>query len=274
MLGHCMLRCLHQNKDISVYGSVRSYQSIKKLISELQERCIIIKNVMDDADIFTELEKLNPDVIINCVGVVKQKHESKDPIQSIAINALLPHRLAAFCKSKNSRLVHISTDCVFSGQKGSYTESDVCDAVDLYGRSKLLGEVFNSNAITVRTSIIGHELENRNGLIEWFLSQHGDVKGYNNAIFSGLPTCELANVIINYILPNPEKNGLFHLSAAPISKYELLKLVSNIYRKDININQDHKVIIDRSLNSNRFREYFGYVPADWPDLIFKMHQFQ
>ena len=274
MLGHTMLRVLHYSKGVTAYGTVRSSQSVESLNPELQEKCIIIKDVTDTANMFAALEKMQPDVIINCIGIVKQKRESNDPIQSIQINALLPHRLDLLCKSINSRLIHISTDCVFSGQKGDYTEQDICDAEDIYGRSKLLGEVASSHAITIRTSIIGHELESRNGLIEWFLSQEGSVKGYERAIFSGLPTCELAEIVRDYILPNPETNGIFHLSAAPISKYELLKLVSNIYQHEVRIQRDDKVIIDRSLDSGKFRGYFGYIAPSWPDLISKMHRFQ
>ena len=168
----------------------------------------------------------------------------------------------------------MSTDCVFSGLKGGYKESDFPDANDLYGRSKFLGEVDYPNAITLRTSIIGHELNGSRSLVDWFLSQSGSVSGYGKAIFSGLPTVEIAKIIRDFVIPNPHLHGVYHVSADPISKYELLKLLAIKYDKSIHIDLDNSVVIDRSLNSNKFRSLTGFKPAHWGKLIDTMHNFK
>jgi dTDP-4-dehydrorhamnose reductase len=186
---------------------------------------------------------------------------------------LLPHRLARHCALAGARLVHISTDCVFSGARGGYLESDPSDAMDLYGRSKYLGEVDYPHAITLRTSIIGHELGTAHGLVGWFLSQRSSVKGYRRAVFSGLPTVELAKLIRDHVIPRTELRGLYHVSAAPIDKYSLLGLISDTYDFRIEIVPDDQVVIDRSLNSSRFRAASGWNPAEWPALIQAMRDF-
>jgi dTDP-4-dehydrorhamnose reductase len=186
---------------------------------------------------------------------------------------MLPHRLARLAALVDARLIHVSTDCVFTGKKGDYRESDVPDAQDLYGRSKLLGEVDYPNAITLRTSIIGTELRDAHGLVGWFLAQRGSVKGYSKAVFSGLPTVALAHVIRDYVLPNPALRGVWHVSAAPIAKYDLLKLVAAEYGMDIDIVPDDTLVIDRSLDSSRFRLETGWKPLSWPTLIASMRQF-
>ena len=176
-----------------------------------------------------------PDVVINCVGIIKQSDNSKHVLDSIPVNSLLPHRLSSLCRLLNARLIHFSTDCVFSGNKGSYLESDNPDPIDLYGRSKLIGEVMDQNTITLRTSIIGHELKSNKSLLNWFLSSQNEIKGYKNAFFSGLTTLEVAKVIEKYILPNPDINGLFHLASDRISKYDLLSKISEVYNHKIRI---------------------------------------
>jgi dTDP-4-dehydrorhamnose reductase len=218
-------------------------------------------------------DEVRPEVVINCIGLVKQLEEANDPIQALSINALLPHRVARLCALVGARLIHVSTDCVFSGRKGGYAETDTPDAEDLYGRSKLLGEV-DYPSITLRTSIIGHELNSAHGLIGWFLAQKSGVKGYSRAIFSGLPTCELARVVRDFVIPRPELHGLYQVAAAPISKYELLRLVNQQYGKDLSIAPDEALKIDRSLDGSRFRAATGYLASSWPDLVAQMHAFQ
>jgi dTDP-4-dehydrorhamnose reductase len=217
---------------------------------------------------------VRPDVVVNCVGLVKQLADANDPLQAVPINTLLPHRLAALCQASGARLVHISTDCVFSGAKGNYLETDFPDAYDLYGRSKLLGEVDYPHAITLRTSIIGHELSGNRSLVNWFLAQQGAVKGFTRAIFSGLPTVELASVVRDVVLPRKELHGLYHVSAKPINKFDLLQLVAKVYRKNIEINPSEELVIDRSLNSDRFKEATGYAPPEWATLIQRMCEFK
>ena len=191
---------------------------------------------------------------------------------AVPINTLLPHRVQRLAEIAGARLVHISTDCVFSGAKGNYLETDKADAADVYGLSKYLGEVAAPNAVTLRTSIIGHELASANGLVEWFLAQEQGIKGFTKAIFSGLPTVELARVVRDFVLPRPEITGLYHVSADRIAKYDLLRLVGHVYGHDIPIEPDASLIIDRSLNSDRFRSATGYAPPSWPDLIEAMNR--
>ena len=196
------------------------------------------------------------------------------PLAAIPVNAVLPHRLARLCALAGARLIHLSTDCVFAGDKGMYREDDLPDAQDVYGRTKLLGEVDYPHALTLRTSIIGHELASHHSLVCWFLSQHGPVRGYSQAIFSGLPTVEIARVIDKYVLDRPELHGLYHLSAEPIDKLSLLQLVAKTYGKENEITEDRSMVIDRSLDSTRFRSATGYRPEPWPDLIRRMHEFR
>ena len=273
MLGNAVLRLFAGSDGFEARGTVRSPASARLLPPELRERLETGVDVENPDSLAGALARSRPQVVINCVGVVKQLAEADDPLTAIPINALLPHRLARLCAVANARLVHVSTDCVFSGARGLYTEADFPDANDLYGRSKYLGEVDYDNAVTLRTSIIGHELASAHGLVGWFLSQQGPVKGFRRAVFSGLPTVELARVIRDRVLPHPGLRGTYHVSADPINKYELLKLVAEAYRTPTGIEPDDRLVIDRSLDSGRFRAATGYTPPSWPELVRSMREF-
>lgn len=274
MLGNAVLRVFAKSAGFDVMGSVRNAAVLKSLPADMVERVVCGVDV-ENIDSLTGLfARAKPDIVINCVGLVKQLAEADDPLAVIPINALLPHRLARLCAVAGARLIHMSTDCVFAGTKGMYAEVDAPDATDLYGRSKLMGEVDYSNAITLRTSIIGHELSGARSLVGWFLAQEGSVKGFKRAIFSGLPTVEMARLIRDFVIPNPELHGLYHVSADPINKFDLLKIVAQAYGKSIEIVPDEKFVIDRSLNSNRFRLATGYKPEPWPELVNLMRDFQ
>ena len=209
-----------------------------------------------------------PEVVVNCIGLVKQRAAAKDDaIASLEINALLPHRLRELCQAAGARLIHISTDCVFSGSRGNYRENDVSDAEDLYGRTKFLGEVTASPALTLRTSIIGRELSRKQGLVEWFLAQSGKIRGFKRAIFSGFSTAEFSRIIKLLIERFPNAHGLYQVSAEPIDKFTLLGLLRDRYKQDVEIVPDEAVVIDRSLDSTRFQAEFGYRPPSWPEMI-------
>lgn len=273
MLGNAVMRLFSQSPGFDVVGAARS-SSLKKHVSEEIAQKLIIGHDVENQDSLVDLfERVRPDCVINCVGLVKQLAQANDPIQAIPINALLPHRLARLCSLVSARLIHVSTDCVFSGSKGNYTESDFPDADDLYGRSKYLGEVDYPHAITLRTSIIGHELDGARSLIGWFLAQTGGVKGYKRALFSGLPTVEIARVIRDHVIPHPELHGLYHVSAEPINKFDLLTLVAQTYGKTIDIRADDQLVIDRSLDSTRFQQATGFAPKPWPELLRTMRDF-
>lgn len=274
MLGNAVLRWFDRYSRYEVFGSVRDPAVVAGLCERVARARFVGGFDMRDAVRLKELLcELRPDVVINCVGVVKQLAGADDPQTAIPINALLPHRLARLCGGIDARLIHIGTDCVFSGDRGNYTETDAPDATDLYGRSKLMGEVDYPNTVTLRTSIIGHELSSGHGLLGWFLAQSGPARGFSKAIFSALPTVELARVIEQHVLPDPGLRGTYHVSAEPISKYELLSLVADAYGRNRDLIVDEQLVIDRSLDSARFRTATGYVAPEWPELVRRMRDF-
>jgi len=249
MIGSTVLRVLSEKNDWEVFGTVRN-GSVKRFFpASIGERLIAGVDVEYPDALVKVLDQIRPDVVVNCAGLTKHKPEAEDPLVSIPINTLMPHRLAGLCKLVGSRLIHVSTDCVFSGGKGGYVEDDFADARDVYGKSKALGEVLYPHTITLRTSTIGHELQSKYGLLEWFLSQEGRCKGYTRGDLS----------------------GLYHVGAGPIGKHDLLRLIANVYGKSIDIALDEQFVIDRSLNSGRFTQVTGYVAPAWPELIQSMH---
>ncbi|NHQ93277.1 dTDP-4-dehydrorhamnose reductase family protein [Janthinobacterium lividum] len=274
MLGNAVFRYCSEDSQHDVVGSARSDGVRRNFSTELAQRIVVGTDVDNQDSLALLFARVKPDVVINCVGLIKQLADANDPLQAIPINSLLPHRLARLCDIAGARLIHVSTDCVFSGSKGNYLESDASDAKDLYGRSKFLGEVDYPHCITLRTSIIGHELNSAKSLVGWFLAQQGTVKGYTKAVFSGLPTIELAHVIRDIVLPQPTLHGLYHVAAEPINKFDLLTLVAQAYKKQIDIVADEQLTIDRSLNAERFRAATGYVAPAWPELIQKMANFK
>jgi dTDP-4-dehydrorhamnose reductase len=273
MLGNAVFRVLSRSKEVETFGTQRQ-KSLHPLFAPHDADKILMGIEAAPDPFSTVLSEIKPDVVINCIGVVKQLTDAKNPLKILPLNSLFPHHLAGLCATSNARLIHISTDCVFSGSKGNYSEGDTPDARDLYGLSKFLGEVDAPNCITLRTSIVGHELgTQKHGLIDWFLSSEGQVKGFKKAIFSGLPTNELARVILKHVIPNPALSGLYQVAAAPIAKYDLLKIVAEVYSKKIEIVPDNDFAIDRSLNGSKFSRATGYVAPPWPDLIRDMRDF-
>jgi dTDP-4-dehydrorhamnose reductase len=273
MLGNAMCRLLWRSASLEVYGTLRSESGKRHFDAELRPRLLAGVDVGDFDTVTRAFAIARPDVVINCVGLVKQLAGADDPLAALPINAMLPHRIARLCAVAGARLVHISTDCVFAGTRGNYREQDTPDATDLYGRSKLLGEVTLAHTITLRTSIIGQELDSANGLVGWFLAQQGTVRGFRRAVFSGLPTVELARVVRDHVLPNRALHGLHHVASAPIAKYDLLHLVAASYGKSIDIVPDDSLVIDRSLDATRFRDATGYVAPAWPALVDGMYRF-
>lgn len=274
MLGHSIFYFLMQNKCLSVFGSVRDESKVWLFPKYMQSEIIPGINAENNDSVIQLMKTVRPEIVINCAGIIKQSDALDDVASTISVNSTLPHRLANLCQIQGSRLIHISTDCVFLGNKGMYTEEDVPDSRDLYGLSKLMGEPVGTSSMTIRTSIIGRGLNANQSLIDWFLSQSKQVKGYCKAIFSGLPTVEIARVIQDHIIPNDSLNGLYHLSANPINKFDLLQLVARVYGKSISIIPNDELIIDRSLDSSKFRSVTGYEPDSWPELIRKMHSFR
>jgi dTDP-4-dehydrorhamnose reductase len=270
MLGHKLYQTLKNRYE--VWGTLRS--SVKNYLSY---GIFNPNRIIDDVDVsrFDKLVQVvgdvHPDVVINCVGIIKQLPSAKDPIISLQFNSLFPHQLMNICKASRSRMFHISTDCVFSGQKGMYTEEDISDAYDLYGRTKYLGEVNQEDCLTLRTSIIGRELTTASGLVEWFLNnRNGKVKGFKNAIYTGFTTSALSDIICNLIDNHSHLSGVYQVSSSPINKYDLLCLIRDAFGVSIQIESETEFKVDRSLDSTRFRNAIGFQPPSWQQMIEEM----
>lgn len=270
MIGNTMLRVLARNANWDITASVRAIaKSVSPTASPVRWAYgVDLTNPDHLARLFREVQ---PDVIVNCAGLTKHLPSGNDPVPALVMNALLPHRLAELCGIRRARLIHISTDCVFSGGKGNYSEDDAPDATDVYGKTKHLGEVAGPGLLTLRTSTIGHELGTRFGLLEWFLAQER-CKGYRKAMFSGLPSVEFARIVRDIVIPDASLEGLYHVGAKAIDKHTLLHLIARVYGKQIEIEPDDQVVIDRSLDSKRFAATTGYRAPDWNEMVEVMHQ--
>ncbi len=267
MLGHKLYQTV---KDpIDAWVTVRSNpQSLAKFSFFCPDRVIGGIEATDMASVRKAIEQVHPDVVVNCIGIVKQQPLGNDPFACLTINSLLPHQLAKLCAEYNARLIHVSTDCVFDGKKGSYKETDLTNADDLYGRSKALGETSATNAITIRTSIIGRELNSEFGLVDWFLTQRdGSAKGFTHALFSGLTTQELSRVIQDVALNHKDLSGIHQVSTAPIDKFTLINLLNDAFKTGVTITPSDELKIDRTLDSTNFRNRTGYEPTTWPEMI-------
>ena len=268
MLGHQLFAVLsknNQNIKATLRGNFSTYSHLPFYSSE---NTYFNTEIPDYKRLYEIFYLFKPDVILNAIGIVKQRKSSKDSIPSLEINSLFPHKLAEMAKSIGARVIHMSTDCIFDGNKGtSYTEEDKCSATDLYGMSKYLGELQDAHCLTLRTSIIGLEISRKSSLVEWFLAQSGTIKGFEKAIFSGFTTKELARVIEMMITQYPDAHGVYHVSMDPIDKFDLLSRYRDKLAKDITITKDADFICHRGLNSDRFRKEFDYTPPTWEETL-------
>lgn len=272
MLGHTLMSQLSRDTSLDVYGSARSAGVLAATFSpDLLSRVTSGVDATDPGLIHRLLDRVRPDVVVNCIGVIKQDPSAGDTGRLTALNAELPHVLADTCEERRTRLVHISTDCVFSGTKGRYVESDQPDPVDAYGRSKLLGEVHRSSAVTLRTSFIGHEIGSHRSLVDWFLSQVDVVKGFTKAIYTGLTAVELSHLLASVVFPREDLTGLYHVASTPISKYELLSMVADEYGWKGQLLPSPELECDRSLLADSFYAATGYRAPEWPVMIKEMH---
>jgi dTDP-4-dehydrorhamnose reductase len=273
LLGNAMFRVLSERQEWQVHGTVRAAAARSFFVPELAARLATVTDLTDQAELERLLAATAPDVVVNCVAPGKQTFGSLE--KALGPFALFPRRLAVLCATAGARLVHISSDGVFSGKRGGYTEADCPDAADPYGVAKFLGEPSGGHTVTIRTSMLGPELGTRHGLLEWFLAQDGSCRGFTRAIFSGLPTVALAAIVRDLVIPRPALSGIYHVASQPISKYGLLELVASEYGKPIELVPDDSVAIDRSLIAERFRAETGYTPPGWPELVRTMraHRF-
>jgi dTDP-4-dehydrorhamnose reductase len=272
MLGHTLMRELDGSEAHEVFGTARQVDLIRESFpSHLMDHVFTGIDARDVGAVTELLKRLEPSIVVNCIGVIKQDPAVTDAVNTITLNALLPHLLVRECAGIGARLIHISTDCVFSGHGGGYVETDNPDPVDFYGRSKLLGEVTAPPALTLRTSTIGHELESARQLVDWFLSQSGAVNGFTGAIYSGLTTTELARLLTSVIFPRNDLVGLLHVASTPISKYELLSIIADEYKWTGEIVPFDEYVCDRSLSAEVLFSKTGYRPPPWRQMIEEMH---
>lgn len=270
MLGHKLVEVLQRRFTVcaTFRTNFADYESFGIFDSEKVICDIDVEDFDTVRNVFNIFE---PDVVINAVGIIKQLSISKDVIKTLKINSIFPHQLVQLAQESNVRLITVGTDCVFSGRKGNYTETDVSDAEDLYGKSKNLGEISAPNCLTLRTSIIGRELRTAHSLVEWFLSNRGGkVKGFTEAVFSGFPTVVLADIISDLIENHKNLQGLYHVSSEPISKFDLLCLLKKFYKVPVEIEPSEDFKIDRSLDSTRFRAATKFKPPGWENMVEKM----
>ena len=268
MLGHTVYRFLNStNNKIKCYGTIRNKKDKKFFNHHLSQNL----RIFDDFNNLNKLEKfirkINPEIILNCIGLIKQRDNSENQLEAVFVNSLLPHQISKVCNDIGIRFIHFSTDCVFSGSKGNYKESDLPDARDIYGLSKFMGEINNKNNLTIRTSIIGHELKNSLGLLEWFLGEKREIIGYSKAIFSGLTTLEVSRFLLDHIFKNNKIYGVYHLASEPITKLKLLKIINNVYKSKKNIISSSSLKIDRSLDGSKLIELTKYKVPNWEEMI-------
>ena len=267
MLGKAMVKMLSQNLDLQIYASeyITKNSVIRSRVNYLT--C----NVLNSVELENIINKICPHVVINCVSPPRATLRLGDPLHLIPLCTLLPHRLNRLCQETDSQFIHISTDAVFSGRRGFYVETDEPDPVDNYGRAKLLGEVTSINSISIRTSIIGHENGQGDGLLDWFLRQKVSCKCYTKSFFSGIPVSILTKIIADYVIGNKNLHGIYNIASAPISKYSLLSIVADTYKLPIEILPDENLIIDRSLSPVKFNNVTGFVAPSWIEMVNSMY---
>jgi dTDP-4-dehydrorhamnose reductase len=269
LLGNAVFRSMSKASGARVEGTIRHEAARGLFAPEHTARLIVVENLENPQELARLFDSAGPDVVVNCVAAGRPA--PADPMRSILVHSVLPRRLLHLCGRSGARLIQIGSDGVFSGMRGAYTEDDAPDANDIYGISKLLGEVDAPHAITLRTSIIGHELQSGSGLLEWFLSQQDQCRCYTRAIFSGFPTIVLADLIRDVVIPRPDLHGVYHVATRAISKFDLLQLVARRYGKAIQLIPDDRENPDRSLVAARFEKATGYVAPDWPTLVDRMY---
>lgn len=266
MLGHQLFKHLAKAHEVKVTlrQDLSVYEKFNLFFPENTFAGVDVRLTDQLIDVFGEFQ---PQAVVNAVGIIKQRSSSRESIPSLEINSLFPHRLAILCKTIGARMIHLSTDCVFSGEKGNYRENDSSDALDLYGKSKYQGEINEQHCMTLRTSMVGRELSRKKSLLEWFLAQKESIKGFKKAIFSGFTTRELSRIIEMILTQHPYASGIYHVSSDPISKFDLLSLIKEGLNLPVKIIPDKSFVCNRSLDSSKFRQEFSYNPPTWEEMI-------
>jgi dTDP-4-dehydrorhamnose reductase len=267
MLGHKLVQQMGQRFEL--WCTVRGgFEPVSHFGICDEKRTIENVSADDPPAIESAIRRSRPDVVINAIGIIKQVASAKNVITALTVNSILPHRLAELGAKYGFRLISVSTDCVFDGAKGNYTEEDTPNAADLYGKSKNLGEVTGENCLTIRTSIIGRELASTHSLVEWVLSNRGKrIEGYRRAIYSGFPTIVFADIISSLIIDHADLSGLFHIASSPINKFDLLNLINKYYGAGLEVVPSDSLRIDRSLDAGKFNALTGFQPMGWDEMV-------
>ena len=273
LLGSNIMKVFSQDSVSDIFGTIRHDSQSKNFEAQLRGNLFNINDANDIGSINNLLSKIKPDVVINCLSLNIGKLQKKNVDRMYHIYSKLPHKLSKICKENQARYIHISSDAVFSGKKGSYRETDTPDPIDNYGASKLLGEISGDHAINIRTSFFGHSLSKDYGLLDWFLSQEEKCSGYNEYYFSGIPAIILASILKDYIISNKKLSGIYHIGGPVINKYDLLKLIALVYKKQIVIEKSKEYSFDRSLNSEKFMKETCYKFPNWTKMIEMMYSF-
>jgi dTDP-4-dehydrorhamnose reductase len=269
LLGYALLRRLALVDGVEVVGSIRNANASHRMSAQLKSRLVPVGDLTDLAQLHMLFQKVRPDVVVNCVAAAKS--EWTDLERMVAVFSLLPRRIDWLCAKSSARFIQISSDGVFSGSRGAYTEQDIPDATDNYGLVKQLGEVSRRGSLNIRTSIIGHTLSSNAGLVDWLLAQNGTCRGFTKSVFSGLTNVEIARIVEKVIVCWPHLDGTYHLSSEPISKHDLLKKLAQRYSKAIDIVPDDSLVIDRSLVAAKFQSATGYHAREWIGLIDELY---
>ena len=275
LLGNTLIKYFLKKANFQTFGTIRYNSQVEFFNKKYHKNFTILKDILNFAELENIVGNIRPNVVINCIGLNNKikKNDFFTIEKYILINSLYPHKLQSICSRFGIRLIQLSSDCVFSGIKGNYSEKDLPDPLDIYGKSKLMGELDHDNCLTIRKSVIGHELITKEGLLDWFLSRNDKVDGYEKAIFSGLTVLELARIIDNFILPRTKLKGILHIAGFPISKYDLLRIISSEYKKSIELIPNDSLKVNRSLDSTYFTRLTGYQIKPWPLLIKSMREF-
>ena len=276
LLGNTLTKYFLKKSNYQTFGTIRDKLQVEFFNETYHKKFTILNDILNFAELENIIDNLRPDVVINSIGLNNKikKNDFSTLEKYILINSLFPHKLQSICSRFGIRLIQLSSDCVFSGIRGNYSEKDLPDPLDIYGKTKLMGELESDNCLTIRKSAIGHELITKDGLLDWFLSRNDKVEGYKKAIFSGLTVLELARIIDIFILPRKELKGILHIAGFPISKYDLLNMISSEYKKSIELIPNDSFKINRSLDSTYFTRITGYQIQPWPLLIKSMHEFK
>ena len=273
LIGYNILTAFLENPNFEVLAFVRDKKKFNSFGPDLLKKIISDLNIYNLPDFKKTILNLNPDVIVNCIGITKHRISEFSIEEVIYTNALFPHYLLSICEKQNIRCIQISTDCVFQGTKGNYSENDIPDALDLYGKTKSLGELLTGNSLTLRISTIGFELDTKYGLLEWFLSQKGECYGYSEAYFTGLPCKFFAKILADLLINHKQLKGLYHIASEPIDKFSLLELIKDTFKVNVNIIKNDTFLIDRSLDAKKFNSATSFFSPKWVNLAKTLEEF-